>query len=140
MLSVLPKCLDRKCSSSIVGWKGNWCRRSWDELDDVELGVLVPYPDEGSDAKDHLRPSALLDEVKEKWAGLLGEKFRGLSKGLLPRCPGRGSGECGRGSVGDVVVRIRLFLLLVRQLLFLRGRGKSFCSLRRRIIPESSMA
>ncbi len=35
----------------------------------------------------------------------------------VPRCPGRGRGECGRGSVGDVVVRIRLFLLLVRQLL-----------------------
>lgn len=34
----------------------------------------------------------------------------------VPRCPGRGKGECGRGSVGDVVVRIRLFLLLVRQL------------------------
>lgn len=34
----------------------------------------------------------------------------------VPRCPGRGRGECGRGSVGDVVVRIRLFLLLVRQL------------------------
>lgn len=34
MLSVLPKCLDRKCSSSMVGWKGSWCRRSWDELDD----------------------------------------------------------------------------------------------------------
>lgn len=25
----------------------------------VELGGLVPYPDEGSDARDHLRPSAL---------------------------------------------------------------------------------
>ncbi|TNN83602.1 hypothetical protein EYF80_006120 [Liparis tanakae] len=34
MLSVLPKCLDRKCSSSMVGWKGSWWRRSWDELDD----------------------------------------------------------------------------------------------------------
>lgn len=31
-----------------------------------------------------------------------------------PMCPGRG--ECGRGRVGDVLVRIRLFLLLVRQL------------------------
>lgn len=125
MLSVLPKCLDKKCSSSMVGWKGSWWRRSWEELEDVELGVLVPYPDEGKDARDHLLPSALRDEVKEKWAGLLGEKFRGLSKGLLPRCPGRGSGEWGRGRVGDVVVRIKLFLLLARQLLFLRGRGKS---------------
>ncbi len=34
MLSVLPKCLDRKCSSSSVGWNGNWCSRSWDELED----------------------------------------------------------------------------------------------------------
>lgn len=25
----------------------------------VELGVLVPYPEEGRDAKDHRRPSAL---------------------------------------------------------------------------------
>lgn len=25
----------------------------------VELGVLVPYPEDGSDAKDHRRPSAL---------------------------------------------------------------------------------
>lgn len=31
-----------------------------------------------------------------------------------PMCPGRG--EWGRGRVGDVLVRIRLFLLLVRQL------------------------
>lgn len=38
MLSVLPKCLDRKCSSSMVGWKGSWCRRSWDELDDWSWG------------------------------------------------------------------------------------------------------
>lgn len=34
MLSVLPKCLDRKCNSSIVGWKGSWCSLSWDELED----------------------------------------------------------------------------------------------------------
>lgn len=27
----------------------------------VELGVLVPYPEEGREAKDHLRPSALCD-------------------------------------------------------------------------------
>lgn len=55
--------------------------------------MLVPYPEEGNDAKDHRRPSALLEEANEKWAGLLGEKFRGLSSGLLPRCPGRGRGE-----------------------------------------------
>lgn len=83
--------------------------------------MLVPYPEEGKDAKDQRRPSALLEEANEKCAGLLGEKFRGLSRGLLPRCPGRGRGECGRGSVGEVVVRIRLFLLLVRQLLVRRN-------------------
>lgn len=104
----------------------------------MELGVLVPYPEEGRDANDQRLPSALLEEANEKCAGLLGEKLRGLSSGLLPRCPGRGRGECGRGSVGDVVVKIKLFLLLVRQLLLLRGSGKS-CNLRRRIIPESSM-
>lgn len=137
MLSVLPKCLDRKCSSSMVGWKGSWCRRSWDELDDVELGVLVPYPEEGREAKDHLRPSALREEAKEKWAGPLGEKLRGLSNGLLPMCPG--SGECGRGRVGEVLLRMRLFRLLVLQPLLFRGRGRSFCSLRLRMIPESSI-
>lgn len=34
MLSVLPKCLDKKWSSSMVGWKGSWCSRSWEELED----------------------------------------------------------------------------------------------------------
>lgn len=34
MLSVLPKCLDKKWSSSMVGWKGSWCSRSCEELDD----------------------------------------------------------------------------------------------------------
>lgn len=28
MLSVLPKCLDKKWSSSMVGWEGSWCSRS----------------------------------------------------------------------------------------------------------------
>lgn len=32
----------------------------------VELGVLVPYPEEGKEAKDHLRPSALRKEMKNK--------------------------------------------------------------------------
>lgn len=60
MLSEL-KCLVRKCSSSAVGWKGSWCSFSWDEHDDetVELGVLVPYPEEGSEARDQRRPSVL---------------------------------------------------------------------------------
>lgn len=33
----------------------------------VELGVLVPYPEEGREAKDHLRPSALRKRHIEKW-------------------------------------------------------------------------
>lgn len=32
----------------------------------VELGVLVPYPEEGREAKDHLRPSALRKEMETK--------------------------------------------------------------------------
>lgn len=38
----------------------------------------------------------------------------GSRGGVSPICPG--SGECGRGRVGDVLVRMRLFRLLVRQL------------------------
>lgn len=33
ILSV-QKCLERKCSSSGVGWKGSWCSFSCDEQDD----------------------------------------------------------------------------------------------------------
>lgn len=36
MLSVVQKCLDKKCSSSGVGWYGNWCSFSWDEQDDCK--------------------------------------------------------------------------------------------------------
>lgn len=44
MLSVVQKCFDKKCSSSGVGWYGNWCSFSWEEQDEetVELGVFVP--------------------------------------------------------------------------------------------------
>lgn len=65
MLSV-QKCLERKCSSSGVGWKGSWCSFSCDEQDEetVELGVLVPYPEEGREARDQRRPSVL--RAKEK--------------------------------------------------------------------------
>lgn len=44
MLSELRKCLNRKWSSSCVGWYGSWCKRSWeeDEEETVELGGLVP--------------------------------------------------------------------------------------------------
>lgn len=52
--------------------------------------MLVPYPDEGREARDQRLPSARLDEAKEKCAGALGEKVLGLSSGLLPICPGRG--------------------------------------------------
>lgn len=139
MLSEL-KCLVRKCSSSAVGWKGSWCSFSWDEQDDetVELGVLVPYPEEGSEARDQRLPSVLRAGTKEKCAAVLGEKFLGLSRGLLPGCPC--SGECGLGSVGEVLdVTIRLFLLLVRQKLPLLGRLSSFCRPLRLRILESSM-
>lgn len=44
MLSVVQKCLDKKCNSSGVGWYGSWCSFSWEEQDEetVELGVFVP--------------------------------------------------------------------------------------------------
>lgn len=35
----------------------------------VELGVLVPYPEEGREAKDHLRPSALRKKQKKDRSG-----------------------------------------------------------------------
>lgn len=44
MLSEL-KCLVRKCSSSAVGWKGNWCSFSWDEHDDCEKQRGRDYKD-----------------------------------------------------------------------------------------------
>lgn len=146
MLSEL-KCLVRKCSSSGVGWKGSWCSFSWDEQEDetVELGVLVPYPEEGNEARDQRLPSVLSAlcpwlraGTKEKCAAVLGEKLRGLSSGLVPVCPCRG--ECGRGKVGEVLdVTIRLFLLLARQKLPLLGRLSSFCRPLRLKILESSM-
>lgn len=39
---------------------------------------------EGSDSFFRHSGTYLLDEAKEKCAGVLGEKFRGLSRGLLP--------------------------------------------------------
>lgn len=35
----------------------------------VELGVLVPYPEEGREAKDHRRPSALRKWKKNNTSG-----------------------------------------------------------------------
>lgn len=94
--------------------------------------MLVPYPEDGREARDQRRPSVLSGlcpwlraGTKEKWAAVLGEKLRGLSNGLLPGCPC--SGEWGRGKVGEVLdVTIKLFLLLVRQKLPLLGRLSSF--------------
>lgn len=40
-------------------WELWMCVNGREWLFTVELGVLVPYPDEGRDAKDHRRPSAL---------------------------------------------------------------------------------
>lgn len=51
-LSELRKCLDRKCSSSGVGWKGSWWRRSREDELDWQEGVIratgsgsVPKPE-----------------------------------------------------------------------------------------------
>ena len=40
MLSV-QKCLERKCSSSGVGWKGSWCSFSCDEQDDWKWNKYI---------------------------------------------------------------------------------------------------
>jgi len=63
LLSLLLKCLCKRRSSSAVGCDGSWWSFSCDEHceETLELpGVFVPYPDEGSDATDHLRPSIRL--------------------------------------------------------------------------------
>lgn len=120
-LSVLRKCLKRKWRSSCVGWKGNWCNNSWEEEEDTdELGALVQYPDEGTDATDHLRPSTLSPRaswLRANWklADVLAVTFLGLSEGLLPAVAS-GRGESGRESVGDGVPTAKLLLLLLREL------------------------
>lgn len=43
MLSELRKCLDRKHSSSGVGWKGSWWRRSLEDELDWQEGVSGPW-------------------------------------------------------------------------------------------------
>lgn len=40
ILSV-QKCLERKCSSSGVGWKGSWCSFSCDEQDDWKWNTYI---------------------------------------------------------------------------------------------------
>lgn len=104
-----------------MGWKGNWCSNSWEEEEDTdELGALVQYPDEGTDATDHRLPSALLS-LRASWlranwklAEVLAETFLGLSEGLLPAVAS-GRGESGRDSVGDGVPTAKLLLLLLRE-------------------------
>lgn len=82
----------------------------------------MQYPEEGTDATDHLRPSARLS-VRTSWlranwklAEVLAETFLGLSEGLL-LAVARGRGESGRDSVGDGVPTAKLLLLLLRELL-----------------------
>lgn len=36
----------------------------------VELGVLVPYPEEGRDANDQRRPSVLWQQTEAEWSHL----------------------------------------------------------------------
>lgn len=104
-----------------MGWKGNWCSSSWEEDDETdELGALVQYPDEGTDATDHLLPSGLslrASWLRANWklAEVLAETFLGLSEGLLPAVES-GRGESGRESVGDGVAAAKLLLLLLREL------------------------
>lgn len=74
----------------------------------------MQYPEEGTDATDHLRPSALL-RANWKLAEELAETFLGLSEGLLPAVAS-GRGESGRDSVGDGVPTAKLLLLLLREL------------------------
>lgn len=65
--------------------------------DKFELPGVVPYPEEGSEATDHRRPSprqleSLLMGTKGNCI-MLGELIRGLSMGLAD------IGECERGDV-----------------------------------------
>lgn len=48
-----------------------------EELTDTdELGALVQYPDDGTDATDHLRPSALQQKKTQQSIGLLRGRSR----------------------------------------------------------------
>ena len=58
-----------------------WVSKSKILTDTAELGVLVPYPDEGRDARDHLLPSPCLSDANGKW-GAPWEGALGLSSGL----------------------------------------------------------
>lgn len=66
--------------------------------DKFELPGVVPYPDDGSDATDHLRPSPRQLDIRFIGKNgncilLAGELIRGLSTGLAD------IGECERGDV-----------------------------------------
>lgn len=66
--------------------------------DKFELPGVVPYPDEGNDATDHLRPSPRQLDIRLIGKNgncilLAGELIRGLSTGLAD------IGECERGDV-----------------------------------------
>ena len=52
--------------------------------DTLELPGVVPYPDEGKLATDHLRPSTFLTFAKANWFG----ETLGESKGLTLAAPG----------------------------------------------------
>lgn len=59
----------------------NCLEKSGSLTETVELGVFVPYPDEGREAKDQRRPSVLRKEAKEitvidvLWSTLGGNKL-----------------------------------------------------------------
>lgn len=66
--------------------------------DKFELPGVVPYPEDGSDATDHRRPSPLQLDIRLMGKNgncilLAGELIRGLSTGLAD------IGECERGEV-----------------------------------------
>ena len=51
------------------------------------------------------RGTHLREEAKEKWAGVLGEKLRGLSRGLLPVAErGGSSGQAWEAIPSDLLI------------------------------------
>ena len=79
MLSVLPKCLDKKWSSSMVGWKGSWCSRSCEELEDWNEGIGRERGWE-----------VLANQSRKKW------KYTRVGRGLGRWLKGRGVCRWGR--------------------------------------------
>lgn len=64
-LSELRKCLDRKHSSSGVGWKGSWWRRSREDELDWQEGVSEPQVDGQHHSQD---PSTTLKAQAAGWS------------------------------------------------------------------------